>query len=228
MLRGIKAVGFDMDGTFLETHVDYGKLELADRNVLKAHGIPFDEVYPEPDWKRKRANIRLWLEEHDRTDEFQTIYDEIDEAFTEVELEFVHEARPYPGSLECISELRSRGYVVGLLTRGSIRYAETALSHAGASGIFDVVMGRDSIYYDDAKPSPVAMIEFSKRLGVEPPELLYVGDNITDWFSARDAGSSYAGVLTGNGEATGWSDVDPGIHVIEYAGDVKDLLPRRL
>lgn len=224
----IRAVGFDMDGTFLKTHVDYEKLEFADRRVLESHNIPFDEVYPKPDWKRKRRNIVQWLESHGRSDEFPVINREIDAAFTEVELEYVHEARPFPGSLECLRELTARGYRVGLLTRGSIEYADRALAHAGATGLFDVVMGRDSIAYDDAKPSPVAMREFAKRLGVEPGELLYVGDNITDWFSARDAGSPFAGVLTGNGPATGWRDVDPRIHVIEYAGDVIDLLPEQL
>lgn len=221
----IKAVGFDMDGTFLKTHVDYDKLEHADRLVLESHGIPFDSVYTQHDIKRKRSDIKKWLDAHDRGDEYPSICRDVDDAFTRVELEYVHEAEPFPGSLECLRELSSRGYKVGLLTRGSEEYARAALTITGAFELFDVIMGRDSCDYDDAKPSPVSMRVLAERLGVKPEELLYVGDNITDWFSARDAGASYAGVLTGNGPATGWKGVDSRISVIRYAGDVINLLP---
>ena len=42
MIEGIKAVGFDLDGTFMKTHVDYSRLSVADKVVLESHGIPFD------------------------------------------------------------------------------------------------------------------------------------------------------------------------------------------
>lgn len=220
--EGIRAVGFDMDGTFMRTHVDYAKLNDCDRTVLERHGIPFDQIDFGDSPKRPRYPIREWLEAHGRGDEFPTIDREIDDLCTECECEFVHEAVPFPGSAECLGILKSRGYKVGILTRGSLEYARNALGPL--FGEFDAVMGRDHSGYDNAKPSPVAMREFAELLGVEPEEILYVGDNVTDWQSARDAGTPFVGVTTGSGSREMWARCDPDIPVIEHAGDVVRLL----
>lgn len=227
MLEGIKAVGFDLDGTFLKTHVDYARLNSADRKVLEALGVPFDEVYSETYIKRPRYPIQHWLEAHGRGDEFPEISREIDRAFTEVETEFVDEAVPYPGSKECLPELRSMGLKTGLLTRGSLEYAKLALGHTGTADGFDVVMGRDHSSYDNAKPSPVAMRELAELLGVDPTEILYIGDNITDYMSAHGAGARFAGVLTGSGNERMWKDADPSMIILEKAGDCVDLFRSR-
>lgn len=227
MMDGVKAVGFDLDGTFLKTHVDYVKLGEADKKVLKAHGVPFDEVYREAFIKRPRWPIKDWLAAHGRADEFLAISEDIDKAFTEVEIEFVDEAVPYPGSKECLAELRFMGLKTGLLTRGSLRYANLALGHTGTRDGFDVVMGRDHSFYDNAKPSPVAMKEFAELLEVDPSEILYIGDNITDYMSAHGAGARFAGVLTGSGSEKMWKDADPSMIVLEKAGDCVELFRSR-
>ncbi len=226
-MEGIKAVGFDLDGTFLKTHVDYAKLGEADRKVLEAHDVPFDEVYCETYIKRPRYPILRWLEAHGRQDEFQSISKEIDVAFTKVEIEYVDEAVPFPGSKECLPALKELGLKTGLLTRGSLEYAELALGHTGTRDGFDIVMGRDHSFYDNAKPSPVAMREFAQLLGVEPSEILYIGDNITDYMSAHGAGARFAGVLTGSGSEKLWKDADPSIIVLERAGNCVDLFRNR-
>ncbi len=217
----IKAVGFDLDGTFMRTHVDYAKLNECDRRVCLEHNIPFDDIDFGKYVKRPRYPIRGWLDAHGRGDEFPSVDKEIDDRCTECECEFVDEARPYPGSAECLKILKDRGFKVGLLTRGSLEYATKALGPLFPE--FDVVMGRDHTCYDDAKPSPKAMTDFAKELGVEPEEILYIGDNITDWQSASKAGAKFAGVLTGSGSKEIWADCGD-IPVLGFAGDVVDIL----
>ena len=220
----IRAVGFDLDGTFLKTHVDYDRLRDADRTVAEAHGIPFDEIDFGDYVKRPRAPIRSWLEAHGRGDEFPAINREMDDLCTEIETEFVSEAEPFPGSLECIDQIKSMGYKVGLLTRGSREYARQALGRFGVFGKFDAVVGRDYSFYDNAKPSPIAMREFAHELGVEPEEILYVGDSLTDFYSARDAGACFVGVLSGSCTYDEWKAEDPHIKVFDYASEVVTLL----
>ena len=227
MMEGIRAVGFDMDGTFLKTHVDYAKLEAADLRVLESHGIPADEVYIGGYPRRPRWPVREWLQAQGRGDEFDGISREIDAALTEVEKEYVDEAVPYPGSAECLGILRSMGLKTGLLTRGSLEYAEAALAATGTRDGFDAVMGRDHSSYDNAKPSPVAMEELAELLDVKPSEILYIGDNITDYMSAHGAGARFAGVLTGKGTEEQWRSTDPSIIVLRYAGDCADLFRSR-
>jgi len=222
MVGRFKAVGFDMDGTFLKTRVDYARLNNVDREVLERHGIPFDDVDFGGREKRLRAPIRDWLFAHGRSEEWPEIYDEIEKGTLECECEFVSEATPFPGSVECLPVLRSKGLKVGILTRGGLEYARRALGPL--FGEFDFVMGRDYSFYDDAKPSPIAMRQFAEGLGVRPEDILYVGDNLTVWMSAKDAGASFAGVLTGTCTREDWYKADPEMTVIERAGDVVDLV----
>ena len=86
-MDGIRAVGFDLDGTFMRTRVDYAKLNEADRKVCLEHGIPFDDIDFGDSPKRPRAPIREWLEANGRGDEYGSVSDDIDRAFTECEVE---------------------------------------------------------------------------------------------------------------------------------------------
>ena len=226
MFEGIKAVGFDLDGTFLRTHVDYGAIDRADKEACERHVIPFDELIFTTE-KRLRRPILDWLTAHGRADEFPAISKEIDRRLTEIELEFVDEAEPFPNSIECVKELKARGLKVGLLTRGSREYGETALKGAGIRELFDAVVGRDYADYDEAKPSPKAMQYFAKELGVEPSEILYLGDNRTDYYSARDAGAIFVGVLSGSMDRESWLKEDPDMILIDYAGDITSVFSCR-
>ena len=223
MFEDIKAVGFDLDGTFLNTHVDYKRIDRADKDACLRQNIPFDELVFTT-IKRTRAPIKKWLIDHGRGDEFEQVTKEIDAELTATELEYIDEAKPFPGNLECIDILKSKGLKVGLLTRGSTLYGNKALTMMGVRDKFDAVIGRDSIDYDDAKPSPKAMYHFAYVLGVEPKEILYLGDNVTDYYSARDAGTYFVGVLSGGMDKEGWLKEDPEMITVQNAGDIVHML----
>ena len=95
MFEGIKAVGFDLDGTFLDTHVDYAAIDRADKDACRRHDIPFDNLVFTTK-KRLRQPIRDWLIAHGRQDDILAVEKEIDEELTRLELENVDEARPFP------------------------------------------------------------------------------------------------------------------------------------
>ncbi len=219
-----KAVGFDLDGTFLKTHVDYAKLNDVDKVIMERHGVPFSLIGFDAQVKRPRYPLGNWLEANGRGDEYPLINKEIDDACTEVETEYVHEAQPFPGSEECIDIIRSKGLKVGILTRGSHEYALRALGNCGMADRFDTIVGRDYSHYDNAKPSPKAMRDFARELDVRPEEILYLGDNLTDYYSARDAGATFVGVLSGSCTREDWLREDPDMVIVQYAGDVVNLI----
>ena len=88
----------------------------------------------------------------------------------------------------------------------------------------DAIVGRDYTWFDDAKPSPMAMIHFAGELGVEPDEILYVGDSITDYLPCRDVGAVFVGVLTGSMDRAGWESAGV-VHIIDRVGDLADAIP---
>ena len=85
-------------------------------------------------------------------------------------------------------------------------------------------MGRDHSSYDNAKPSPKAMVEFAEELGVEPREIVYVGDSVSDYISAHGAGATFVAVTSGKVDETMWMKVDPNLTVLTYAGQAIELL----
>jgi phosphoglycolate phosphatase-like HAD superfamily hydrolase len=65
---------------------------------------------------------------------------------------------------------------------------------------------------------------FADELGVKPSEILYLGDNRSDYYSARDAGAKFVGVLSGSMDKEGWLREDPDMITVQFAGDVLSLL----
>ena len=224
-MKPIKAVGFDMDGTLLSTVVDYKGLYNSDRTVLERHGIPFSEVFGEdPEPRRLRAPIRQWLEAHGRGDEFEAIDREIDSVCLSYEIQYIDRAKSFPRSLECLECIRSKGLKVGVLTKGGRAYAEEALGRFGMLDILDALVARDYTVYDEAKPSPRATENFAKELGVEPDEIIYLGDTVSDYRSSSGAGATFIGVCSGAMSAEDWDSMSPGMFTVQYAGDIMDFI----
>lgn len=62
----------------------------------------------------------------------------------------------------------------------------TALNKVGLGDTFDFITGCDT--WEEAKPSPLPLLETIRMLGLEPGNCLYFGDTSVDALCARDAG----------------------------------------
>jgi len=131
--------------------------------------------------------------------------------------------RPINGARETILELKDMGYEVGLLTRGSRRYATAAMQVAGLDGILEERLFRDDYPEREAKPNGIALRRIAERLDVRPEECLMVGDHLIDLKCARSANASFAGVLTGAFGDDDWRREGCPC-VIDSVGEVPSLL----
>ena len=98
---------------------------------------------------------------------------------------------------EIFSGLRAQGLKVGMATNDSELAARRTLGAFGLEGLFDLVLGYDSV----ARPKPAAdpVFAFCAHCGVAPHEVAMAGDNLHDMEMARNAGAGLAiGVLSGN------------------------------
>lgn len=194
-----KGVGFDMDGTFMNTKVDYVKLANVIFDEMIDMGVPESAIVRENGSKFDLDSGIDWLFRNGRGAEVYTIQDRVSERATAVEMENANLAKPFDGSVEVLKSLKKKGYKVGILTRGGHKYAEYVLKLCGVLDEFDAVVARDDFPEKDAKPSPVAMVNLGKALGgLDPKEILYLGDHKFDWFTARDSGAGFYGVMTGH------------------------------
>ena len=219
----IRAVGFDLDGTLVNTHVNYVDLNDVNRFILEPLGFPVDDIWADRDMTSRKP-FYDWMEQHGRKSEIPRFDRLLDERCLEVEKLGMVGSQVYSGIIDSLSWLKDNGYKLGVGTRGGHEYAVEVLGEYSMLGYFDVIHGRDDFGYADAKPSPKAMEHLADALGVGLDELLYVGDSPTDFQSADAAGVEYAGVMTGRGSVELWSSMSERIHIIASAADVRKLL----
>jgi putative hydrolase of the HAD superfamily len=79
-----------------------------------------------------------------------------------------------PGALELLQDLRSAGFRLGIISNFDLRLYEI-LKHVGVLDLFEQIVVSSQVGAE--KPSPRIFEEALRRFGVEPAELLHVGDD---------------------------------------------------
>ena len=219
---GYKAIGFDMDGTLIDSVINYEKLANVEYDVLTDMGVPSGSLESKSD----RDMIMTGLEHLNSNGRGMTqkkLESIINTRAGEIEMESVELARPYPGVEEMLRELKARGYSLGLLTRGQRVYARKAMGGLGLLGYMDALQAYDDHPIGEQKPNPVAMRYLAEDLGVDVTEILYVGDNIWDYMCARDAGAGFIGVATGANGRLRWERY-PEVRVVDNVSEITRYL----
>lgn len=104
-------------------------------------------------------------------------------------------SRLYPGVQETLNALLERGVRLCCITNKRYAFSDELLTQAGIRGLFELVVGGDSVA--EKKPSPLPLNVAATTLGVEPGAATLVGDSHQDLRAARAAG--YGFVLAGYG-----------------------------
>jgi phosphoglycolate phosphatase len=184
------AVVFDLDGTLVDSRPD---LTLAINRLRRALGLPLlDETVVETMIgegarllvERALADAPSEVSRESALQEFLTHYSEVCTRAT----------RPYAGIGELLHAC-GRRWPLALLTNKPIAMTRSILEHLGWSGRFHSVVGGDSLPF--RKPDGRGLVELARRLGVERPELVLVGDSRIDAETATAAGTQFVWVEWG-------------------------------
>ncbi len=132
-------------------------------------------------------------------------------------------AVPYPFAKPLLAELRKLGYKIGLITNGRKEIQRAKITMLGIESYFDeiIVCGEFGIQKPDAAP----FLEMARRLGEEPNNLVYVGDNpINDVDASRNAGLIPIEVLTADCPMEGYEPADYRIQSVETLLPMLEIL----
>lgn len=94
-----------------------------------------------------------------------------------------------------LGDLRGRGLRLGVATNDSEEAARAHLDAEGVTGLFDFVAGFDSGH--GGKPHPGMLLAFADAFGLDPAQVVMVGDSLHDLIAGRAAGMRRVAVLTG-------------------------------
>lgn len=174
----IRAVLFDFDGTLTQP----GALDF--EFIRKSLGCPPETPVLEYIDALTDADQRAWCRK--TLDQFET--------------KAADNSRPNSGAENLIKWLRKNGLKVGIITRNTRSAVDLALKHFTSIGPldFDAIITRD----DDIppKPDPGGIFMAAQNLGIQPSEILMVGDYVFDIRAGINAGSPT--VFLDNGTAT--------------------------
>ena len=219
----VKAFVFDMDGTLMDTDVDYSALARVAEDEMIALGVP-PEVIAEDRMNLSTDRCMRWVSEN-LPGSYDGIWDRIGDRATKVEMEHVETAKAFPGALELLRRLRSEGYKIGLLTRGGREYMETVLRLTDSADLFDVAVARDDYPHEEAKPDPRSMQHVADALGVSCKDILFMGDSRVDYNTAVNAGTGFIALCTGSVDRDAWIEYcGPSVTVARTIADVDKLI----
>ena len=92
----------------------------------------------------------------------------------------------YPGAVEAVGRLRAEGHRTGICTNKPEGLAEMLLGKLGVRGLFDSLVGADTL--EVRKPHPLPFVRAVEWAGGDVARSCLVGDTDTDHRTARAAG----------------------------------------
>ena len=110
----------------------------------------------------------------------------------------IAEIRVFPQIRELLLCLRQHGFRLAIATGKDTERAEKILRHLELLQFFDMVVGSDRIAHP--KPAPDMLELIREEFGLEPSEVLFIGDAPVDLSCGRSAGTAVAAAL--------WSEID--------------------
>lgn len=187
-----KGVIFDLDGTLLDTIAD---LSDSVNEVLRQFGHPehtygeyklligkgfrnlLENSFPAGSWEEKTIDeaLAVFLETYDK--------------------KYMDKTAPYEGIDQMLDELNEMGIKIAVNSNKRTDYTNALIQKFFGRIPFVGVFGERAGI--PKKPDPASALELAEKMGLEPGQILYVGDSKTDMVTAANAGMTSVGVEWG-------------------------------
>ena len=217
-----KGIVFDLDGTLVNSEVDFVNMKQHMIKVLEEHGTPKGVLTPQMTTVVVLENAkRFWEEQGKPESERKWLIDEMTNIMNQWELKAVETLTAINGAKEAMNKLNKMGYRLAILTRSHHEYAVRALEKTGMIKDFELILGRDET--PQPKPYAEAMIHVAKLMKLRLDQVFLVGDHHIDSTCAVNAKCHFIGVATGPRPERAWEVNKPNI-ILPSVADLPDYL----
>jgi putative hydrolase of the HAD superfamily len=222
-VNGVKAIGFDLDGTLFDhrgsaaTGVDefflqfgiassdagrrlWFAAEEAEFERWRAGEVSFQEQRRN---RLRRALPGLGLSAPEHPAELDGMFEDYLRAYRAAWTAF-------PDSASVLAALRQRGFRLGVLTNGNHEQQLEKLTAVGLLDLVDVVCTSELIGFQ--KPDPRAFQTLAASLDAEPADCLFIGDNPEHDVAGARAAGMRAGLVDR------YSAAAPGLRAVVESG----------
>lgn len=197
-LNHVQAIAFDLDGTLVDSIPDLAASANAMRVVLNLPALPSETVQSYVgDGIGVLVHRALTADYHGHADE--TLWKQGFTLFVKhYGANIVHATRPYPETEAGLGLLKSLGIPLAVITNKSEMLAVKLLKDLNLDHYFSMVVGGDTL--PQRKPAPEPLWYVAEILGVQPENMLMVGDSHNDILAAKAASCPAVGVTFGYGD----------------------------
>ncbi|WP_248805770.1 N-acetylmuramic acid 6-phosphate phosphatase MupP [Pseudomonas sp. MWU13-2100] len=187
----LRAVLFDMDGTLLDTAPDFIAICQA---MLAERGLPpiADRAIRDEISGGARAMVAVTFMMDPESPGFEDLRQEFLERYLKA---CVVHSRLFDGMAELLADIEKANLLWGVVTNKPLRFAEPIMQQLGLAERSALLICPDHV--TNSKPHPEPLILACKMLDLDPASVLFVGDDLRDIESGRDAGTRTAAVRYG-------------------------------
>jgi len=187
----LRAVLFDMDGTLLDSAPDFIAICQAMRAERQLPPIA-EKLIRDQVSGGARAMVATSFEMNPDADGFEALRLEFLERYQEHCAVFT---RPFDGIEQVLADIEQAKLRWGVATNKPVRYAEPIMQQLGLAQRSSVLVCPDHV--SRSKPDPEMLLLACERLGLQPGETLFIGDDARDIEAGRAAGCKTAAVTYG-------------------------------
>lgn len=194
MTTKYKVIGFDLDGTLVNTLPD---LTLVVNSMFAEHGLPTTTQEKVLTWIGKGADIFFQnaiaytgqVFEAQKLVQLRTSFDKYYATY------ICEESVLYPNVKQTLETLKAQGYTLVVITNKPTKLVEPVLSAFGIFELFSDYLGGQSL--PKIKPYPDPMWHICEKFAISPSEMLFIGDSENDVIAAKAAGCDVVGLTYG-------------------------------
>lgn len=177
-----QAVLFDLDGTLIDSAPDLAGAANALRQEHGMSPLPYAQLRPMVGaGARGMIGVAFGIAPGD--ERFESLRDAF---LARYEQEMLVHTRAFAEVPPLLAALESAGLEWGIVTNKAARFAVPVVHGLGLHPSAEALVCGDTTAH--AKPHPEPLFEAARRLGVDPADCVYVGDDLRDVQAGRAAG----------------------------------------
>lgn len=179
---GKRAVLFDLDGTLIDSAPDLAAAADKLRTDRGMPSLPYEAYRPMAGaGARGMVGVAFGVTPDDAG--FIPLRDEFLQNYERCMTERTH---AFDGVPELVKGLHDRNLVWGVVTNKAARFTEPLTRSMALFATARAVVSGDTTPH--AKPHPAPLLEAARRMGLDPQQCVYVGDDERDIVAGRAAG----------------------------------------
>ncbi len=181
MLKGVKAIIFDMDGVIIDSEPLWRRIMIQSFTEI---GIPFtDHDCRITTGLRFKEVAKFWFDKHQIHTISVTDFDKL--VINRLSDLIKKEGRPMKGVNKALVHLKDKGYKIGIGTSSNTEFMNTVVDALNIRPYFDTLCSAEHLAY--GKPHPEVFLNCAVQLGVNPKECLVIEDSVNGIIAAKAA-----------------------------------------